>query len=337
MLPKLLAVAATLPLLGFFASLPAATQEAAPDPIRSAVAKAVPLLQQSAAEYTRHRQCFACHHQALPLLALTTAQARGVAVSQEEIDNQRQFTADSLAKNRDGYEKGIGQGGQVDTAGYALLALEVSGWKPEATTAAVAEYLLRKYKDQDHWPTTSKRPPSEVSPFTTTYLALRGLRTFGTPEQQERIAARTEQVRQWLLATPATDTEDRVFRLGALKLADAPDKEVQAAAQELVQSQRTDGGWGQTDELDSDAYATGSTLVLLHQVNGLATTDPIYQRGVKFLITEQLEDGSWHVKSRSKPFQIYFETGFPHGTDQFISIAASSWATTALALACPRP
>jgi hypothetical protein len=39
------------------------------------------------------------------------------------------------------------------------------------------------------------------------------------------------------------------------------------------------------------------------------------------------------VLSRSKPFQAYFETGYPHGNDQFISSAAGSWATWALALA----
>jgi N-acyl-D-amino-acid deacylase len=42
------------------------------------------------------------------------------------------------------------------------------------------------------------------------------------------------------------------------------------------------------------------------------------------------------VKSRSKPFQAYFETGFPHEKDQFISSHASSWAVVALALACPK-
>src|SRR5439155_21926813 len=117
----------------------------------------------------------------------------------------------------------------------------------------------------------------------------------------------------------------------------APDTVVQAAAQELVQSQRKEGGWGQTDELDSDAYATGSALVVLHQAAGLAVTDPVYQRGLQFLIAKQREDGTWYVKSRSKPFQTYFESGFPYGQDQFISISASSWATTALALACPPP
>jgi hypothetical protein len=87
--------------------------------------------------------------------------------------------------------------------------------------------------------------------------------------------------------------------------------------------------------MDSDAYATGTVLVALHQAGGLPTTDPAYQRGVAFLLKAQREDGSWLVRSRSKPFQRYFESGFPHGKDQFISITASAWATTALALTCP--
>src|SRR5262249_47443499 len=160
-------------------------------------------------------------------------------------------------------------------------------------------------KDEDHWRTTSKRPPSEVSPFTTTYLALRGLQVFGTEEQQERITARTEQVRRWLLDAPAHDTEDRVFRLWGLKRAGAGEKELQAAAQELLRGQRKDGGWAQTDDMESDAYATGSALAALHRAGGLAVSDPAYQRGLKFLTGSQLEGGSWLVRSRSRPFQLY--------------------------------
>jgi N-acyl-D-amino-acid deacylase len=39
---------------------------------------------------------------------------------------------------------------------------------------------------------------------------------------------------------------------------------------------------------------------------------------VKFLVKAQFADGSWHVRSRSNPFQTYIESGFPHGKDQFI-------------------
>jgi hypothetical protein len=232
--------------------------------------------------------------------------------------------------------KGRGTGGQVDTAGYALWTLEMSGWKPDQTTAAVAEYLLQYNKDLDHWKTTSNRPPSEASVFTTTYVALRGLKSYGTTEQKERVEKRIEEVRDWLLKATPKDTEDRVFRLWAMKLAGVDEKELQSPIKELTEAQRKDGGWSQLDSLESDAYATGSALVALHQAGGVATGDDIYQRGLQFLVQAQREDGSWLVKSRSRPFQPYYESGFPHEKNQFISIAASGWATTALALACPK-
>src|SRR5262249_19219683 len=184
MLAQLYPVTAVLAALGFIGPVPAVPS----DQVRTVATRSLSLLQKSAAEYTVHRQCFSCHHQALPVLALNTARPRGFPVSEEGLQKQLRHTADFLAKNRDNYQQGRGQGGQADTAGYALLALELGDWKPDATTAAVAEYLLLRDKDSDHWQTTSRRPPSEASPFTTTYLALRGLRKFGTPEQRERIA-----------------------------------------------------------------------------------------------------------------------------------------------------
>jgi len=41
------------------------------------------------------------------------------------------------------------------------------------------------------------------------------------------------------------------------------------------------------------------------------------------------------VKSRSKPIRIFFDNGDPHQKHQFISIAATSWATASLSLALP--
>src|SRR5262249_25063360 len=157
-------------------------------------------------------------------------------------------------------------------------------------------------QDRDHWRTTSNRPPSEVSNFTPTYLALRGLRKWGTDAQKDRIDKRVETVRGWLLKTPAKDTEDRVFRLRALRAAGAEESDLRPAVEELAQSQRPDGGWRQTDALESDAYATGTALTALHEAGGLAADDPVYQRGLAFLLKTQKDDGSWLVRSRSKPF-----------------------------------
>ena len=306
--------------------------------IRTAVAKSLPLLEKAAkGSMEKRSQCFTCHNQGLPVMALTTARGRGFAVDEENLRQQIQFTADFLERNRTNYLAGRGQGGQTDTAGYALWTLANGGWKPDATTAAVAEFLLLFQKDLAHWKPQSRRPPSEQSLFTSSHVALRGLKTFGTPEQRERIERRFEQVRQWLVTTPAQDTEDRVSRLRALQLAGAAPEEVRRAARELLQTQRADGGWAQLAEMESDAYATGTALVALHQAGGLATADPAYRQGLKFLLARQLDDGSWHVRTRSTPIQTYYESGYPHGADQFISIASASWATTALALALNIP
>jgi hypothetical protein len=306
-----------------------------PAAVRAALDKSLPLLTKGADGHMANRTCFACHNQGIPILAIATLRAGGRAIDDQAIAKNMKFINAFLDQNRANYLQGKGQGGQADTAGYALWSLELGGWRPNETTAAVAEYLLQHQRDLPAWRATSNRPPSEASPFTTTYLALRGLQTFGTAKQRERVLQRARSVRAWLLKTPGKDTEDRVFRMWGLKIAAAHPLEVQRAAQELLQSQRPDGGWSQIDKLESDAYATGSALVSLHEAAGLATASPAYQRGVRFLLKTQRDDGSWFVHSRSKPFQLYYESGFPHGPDQFISIAASGWSTAALALAAP--
>jgi hypothetical protein len=330
-----IALASVAVLLGR-ASLPAAepaTKSA--QELQAAIAKSLPLLVKGARGHIAQRTCFACHNQAIPILALTTARGRGLSLPEVDLKKQLEFIAKFLEQNRENYRKGKGQGGQVDTAAYALLTLELGGWKPDATTYAVVEYLLLQDKSRDHWRTTSNRPPSEASDFTPTYLAIRALNKWGKPDQKDRISKRIETVRSWLLKAPAKETEDRVFRLRALQAAGAEKKEVRRASDALLKLQHADGGWGQTETMDSDAYATGSALVALHEAGGLSTRDSAYQRGIAFLLKTQQPDGSWLVRSRSKPFQTYYESGFPHGKDQFISMAASAWATTALAFACP--
>jgi hypothetical protein len=325
-------------LIAAWAILPARGEEgSSPAAIRGAIERALPLIQKGAMGYIEQRTCFSCHHQALPMLALTLAKARGLPVDAEVIEEQARHTEADLAGAIEAYRTKQGQPGGVTRAGYALWTLEQGGRAPNVTTGAVTEFLLQRDRDRDHWPTSPGRPPSEASSFTSTYLALRALGTFATAAQKERVEARRHRVREWLEHTEGKDTEDRVFRLWGLSAAGAGAGASRSAAEQLRTTQRPDGGWAQLDDGSSDAYATGSALVALHQASGLSTEDPSYRRGLAFLIAHQEPDGSWHVRSRSRPFQTYFESGFPHEKDQFISIAGSSWATAALVLACPPP
>lgn len=322
----------TVPALGDDSLIP-------PAELKAAVTRALPLLTKGAVGHRQEQSCFACHSQTLPILAMTTARDRGIAIDDDELKSQVRHIADFLEGNRTRYLEGKGQGGQADTAGYALVTLQIGGHKPDDTTAAVTQYLLQRNADLEHWRANSQRPPSEGSSFTTTYVALRGLLAYATADQKPAVEKRREQVRQWLLKTPVKDNEDRVFKLLALHAAGAGKTDIESAAADLLRQQREDGGWAQLTGSRpaaptlSDAYATGSALFALHQAGGVATGDSAYQRGLRYLLKTQRPNGTWLVTTRSKPIQKYFETGFPHGKDQFISSAATGWAATALALA----
>ncbi len=343
--------------------------------IREAIDRALPLLiKASALEYPKHRECFSCHNQAVPAVALALAKQRGFAVGDETLRAISEHTEADLDGAIDEYRRGKGQPGGIIRAGYALWALEAAGWPADETTAAVAGYLALVQRERGNWPGQSNRPPSESSDFTATALALRGVEAFGVSNDatspksdanpagrsQQRVAGEPWRARAlaWLKEAKPRETEDRVFRLWGLKHIGASHEDIAAATTDLLRTQRPDGGWSQLDEVPipakavqtkglpgsspaaareraSDAYATGSALVALHQAGDVAIDLPAFQRGLAFLIRSQRDDGSWFVKSRSHPFQKYFESGFPHGPDQFISAAASAWAVAALALATP--
>ena len=91
------------------------------------------------------------------------------------------------------------------------------------------------------------------------------------------------------------------------------------------------------DTPEADAYATGQALVALYTAGVLQPTDAAYAKAVNYLLRTQLADGSWLVVSRSFPVQPYKESGFPHGKDQWISAAGTSWAAMALSLAATSP
>lgn len=304
--------------------------------VRAAITKAISLLEKGARGSMEQRSnCFTCHNQGIPLIALTTARARGFKIDDNHVQEQAAFIARFLERNRARFLEGKGTGGEIATAGTALWALGVAEWKPDEQTSAVAEYLLLFDPESDHWRMTSDRPPSEHSDFTATFLAIRGLQEYANEAQRERREQRWPRARKWLLDTPVQETEDRVFRLWGLKSVGADQAQLLQAREDLLHTQREDGGWSQTEAMKSDAYATGTALSALALAGDLSTDAPAYRRGLAFLLETQQADGSWHVVSRSKPFQTYFESGFPHGTDQFISITATAWATTALSLALP--
>lgn len=295
-----------------------------------AIQMSLDLLGKAARGHVENKTCFACHNQAFAMLSFSLASSSDFKVAKDEIKSQEKFTLDFLELNKKRFEEGKGTGGAADTAGWALWTLEHAQTKPSPITTAVIEYLLQHQESQGYWKATSNRPPSEASHFTTNYLALRALRVWGIPSQKAAIDKRKEKSLNWVIATPAKDHEDRVFKLLCLKELKQSESKLKQAAAEIIETQHPDGGWAQTRELQPDAYATGTALMALYFSGQLTPENPVYKKGADFLRKTRRPDGSWLVKSRSKPFQAYYESGFPHGKDQFISVTASGWATAAL-------
>lgn len=296
------------------------------------IEKSLALLRRAAKGHIEKKSCFGCHNQAFPMLAFSEASKRNFSIPQEEIKAQADFTLEFLKKNQEKYSEGKGTGGDADTAGYALLTLELAGIKPNEITDSVVTYFLKHQATNGNWKVTSNRPPSEASSFTTNYLALRSLRVWGSSKLNNSIEERTKKTAAWILETSPKTNEDQVFQLLAFSELKTDKTIIKKSTKELIAKQKNDGGWSQIEGMDSDPYATATALVSLHLTGILSNKDKPFQDGIKYLKKTRKEDGSWFVKSRSKPFQTYYESGFPHGKDQFISVAASGWATTALLL-----
>lgn len=319
-----------------FLSISPAHAETPAEPVRAAIDKGLRRLEQGAASYVKNRQCFSCHHQATTILALTSARKRGFDVEPARLQPQVDFTVKTFEHKREQVARGLAVPGGNTMSAYALFTLEAAGHPADETTAALLEYLLVRQKPDGSWPPIMQRPPSEGSLFTNAALALRALRHYGpakdakeAAELRTRVDRAYTQGREWLLKAQPAHTEDRAFRLRALVTAEANAEDIARSRDALLKEQRDDGSWAQLSDRAGDAYATGTVLMAL-RFAGLPTRDEAYQKGVKYLLANQREDGAWLVESRSRPVQVFFDNGDPGGKSQFISFAATGWAVLAL-------
>lgn len=336
---KTLIVAAMLPFITMTAQRSLTRNDDSAAAVRAAVNKSLPLLQASSSAFINNASCVSCHSQSLGALTFSLARERGFKIDERVA---REATEATLKRWENSRELAI-QGQEMDAqieGGYALWALAANRYNSNKTIDALVHHLAGKQAPDGRWRATSYRPPLEYSDFTATALTIKGLQQFTPTGRAEEISNRIKLARAWLLNSVPKTNEDRVFRLMGLRWSAANEQTTKQAADQLVVRQRTDGGWAQLDSLESDAYATGEALFALSQTAGLSTSGRVYQRGVDFLLRTQLSDGSWLIKSRSFPVIPFVDSGFPHGKNQFISAAGSSWATMALVLTLkpqPRP
>ena len=317
-------------------------QTASPEQIHAAADHAVAIIQHGSTGFSRMMQCFSCHDQALPMLALNTAREHGIAVD-EAAASQVAAKAFLFSPDLSSIDKAVQESMIIDPApseGWALVAAHAAGVKPNLISEVYARRIADWQRADGHWPTGDARPPQSYSNFTATALALRVMHLYLPPQFSDEVHKRSDRALRWLFTEEPQSTEDSTYRVFGLYWGGANAVECNTAAKELLALQRPDGGWGEIPHLPSDAYSTGQALVALNEAGGIAVADPAWQKGLQYLLSTQQADGSWHVHSRmASPAPVsppYFESGFPYGHDQFLSTAGTSWAAAALALALPK-
>ncbi len=300
--------------------------------IRQAVEKSLGVLQKSGTEFLKVSACTSCHNQSLPQMVYGLARTRGFALEAATNDKQKKMVIAMFRPAREAMLAGKENiPDPAITVSYSLLGLGAEGYGSDETTDAMAHIIGAQQREDGSFLAVPFRPPIESSSITATALSIRALGLYGKEADQGRIA----RALGWLRTASPRNNEERAMQLLGFAWAKGSEEEMRTSAQRLIAEQQPDGGWAQLPALGTDAYATGQALVALYSSGQVRTTDRVYQRAITYLLTTQHADGSWLVRTRSFPFQQLKESGFPHGRDQWISAAGTSWASMALLLTIP--
>src|ERR1051326_8504234 len=308
--------------------------EREPDLIRQSAAKAVAMIQKSQKTWFGKQSCYSCHQQVMPAMAFRAARAHGVPLDEAaaRLDAEKAFSFYSNLPRAVEYshfiDPSLGDGS-------GLLGADAAGVRPNLSTAVYARIIAARQEPDGSWETIDERPPQSYSKFTATAVALRAIQLYAHPTQKNDVSNRISRALYWLASHQPHATEERVAQLRGASWAGGDPATLHKMSLELAAAQRPDGGWISVEGRPSDAYSTGEALVALHEAGGVPVTDPVYRRGIAWLLEHQAADGSWHVVSRMHPpAQVsppYFETGHPYGHDQFISVMGECYAVMALA------
>ncbi|MGH9719153.1 MAG: ankyrin repeat domain-containing protein [Bryobacteraceae bacterium] len=300
-------------------------------PVRAAIERSIPGLQRADVAFLQRAGCVSCHNNSLTAMTVAAARAKGMRVDEQIAKDQLHRIAAFLRENGERALENDGIPGGVDTVSYILLGMAVENYPSDPITDVWARYVKNNQSPDGRWRCLSLRPPLESSDFEVTAASIRSVRTYGPKSQRAEYDKAVERAVHWLeMAQPQT-TEDHAFKIFGLIWGGGSRQAIRTTAQKLLALQRSGGAWGQVPTLATDAYATGQALVALRESRVIAVSSPAYQRGIQYLLNSQLEDGSWYVRTRAAAIQPYFDSDFPHGPDQFISAAASNWASMALA------
>jgi hypothetical protein len=167
-------------------------------------------------------------------------------------------------------------------------------------------------------------------------LCVRAIRLYAPPAQSKRVEQLVTRTRTWLENTVADVQQEQNFQLLGLEWCGSGRPQKEKVAARLLALQHPDGSWSQLPTMAGDAYATGQALYALSETGMTQPGDPVFQKGVTWLLKHQDASGAWIMETRAFAIQPFFNSDFPpYDENQYISATATNWAALALLNALP--
>src|SRR5262245_48931796 len=306
-----------------------------PQQAHTAIERGLAFLEKDALAWRKERGCATCHHGTMTIWAMSEAKSQGYAVPAETLADMVQWTKARFVPRPSGPE--------APRPGLASLPLIYLGAMSQTLPLLsrdevnrVAMHLAARQGEDGAWelpPPKNGPPPTWESRETNALLALLAWEPYVSPNAKEAAAARASRDRTvaWPSKTKSTDTTQALtLRLLLDARRGSPEKQLQLGIDRLLKRQNADGGWRQTDDFPSDAYATGQALYAL-SFAGVKSDRPEIQRAVSFLVATQRDGGSWPMRSRGHAGVKPYTNPVP------ITHFGSAWAVLGLVRTVPPP
>jgi hypothetical protein len=269
--------------------------------VAAAIDRGLGFLVKDALAWKKEHNCASCHHAALVIWCLREAKGRGHAVDEPVLAELTKWMA----------EAGSGKFGMARPASaphaaspkaiYFALALGTNPEPDEASRKGMAlllETVKSEQMDNGSWSTWPDTRPPLFGSSDESLTLLAALALLPAAGGDESAKAAFDKATQWLGATKSDDDPQSVaLRLVLSSRLGRPAEELQPLATRIKERQNADGGWSQTAEMPSDAWASGQALYAL-ACAGTKADDPAIQRGQAFLLRSQRDDGGWPMTSR---------------------------------------
>jgi ankyrin repeat protein len=306
---------------------------------RPAIQKSITAMETGMTRFLSRSDCSSCHHQGLGLAVLGNAALRGFAVNRGIIKGnldrigevgQQAAPLMQLALT-DPTKFHIVPTSEMEEfpigASYTFWALDANQVPANPGLSGMAEYVARQQQNAGNWSFILHRGPMQESFQTMTALQVLGMRRF---LEKDKSAESLKKAHAWFQKAPTTTIEDRASRLLGLRWSGSDTRSLQSELTPLAKLQNADGGWSGKPGAPSDPLTTGLALYSLRVGGAAPLSHPAVRKATDYLLRHQDESGAWYVNKTVAPFNYYFDGGFPGGESQYVSFAATGWATLAL-------